>query len=77
MHQRRYRKTIFFGGHAPETPLESLRTYPYRLSYMYALMTSERLSSLALLHIHRGKDVNVEAVLDTFAVAKNRKLYFI
>ena len=37
-------------------------------------MTDHRLSSLAILHIHKEKEINVESVLDQFAQHKERRL---
>ena len=37
-------------------------------------MTDHRLSSLAVLHIHKEKEINVESVLDQFAQHKERRL---
>jgi hypothetical protein len=37
-------------------------------------MTNERLSSLAILHIHKKKDVNIENLINTFAQNKARRL---
>ena len=37
-------------------------------------MTDDRLSSLAILHIHKEKEINVESVLDQFAQHKERRL---
>ncbi|XP_068704558.1 52 kDa repressor of the inhibitor of the protein kinase-like [Montipora foliosa] len=37
-------------------------------------MTDDRLSSLAILHIHKEKEINVESVLDQFAQHKERCL---
>ena len=34
----------------------------------------DRLSSLAILHIHKEKEINVESVLDQFAQHKERRL---
>ena len=45
-------------------------------TYLRSTMSADRLSSLALLHVHRDMDVGVDVVLDTFAGAKNRKLDF-
>ena len=35
-------------------------------------MTDDRLSSLAILHIHKEKEINVESVLDQFAAAQRK-----
>ena len=37
-------------------------------------MTDDHLSSLAILHIHKEKEINVESVLDQFAQQKERRL---
>ena len=37
-------------------------------------MTDDLLSSLAMLHIHKEKEINVESVLDLFAQQKERRL---
>ena len=37
-------------------------------------MTDDHLSSLAILHIHKEKEINVESVLDQFAQHKERRL---
>lgn len=42
-------------------------------TYLRSTMTTERLSSLATLHIHRDEDVNIEKVVNTFAHAKSFK----
>ena len=46
-----------------------------RLSnYMHATMGQERLSSLALLHIHYDSDIDVAKVVDKFAALHPRRL---
>jgi len=40
-------------------------------------MGNERLSSLAMLHVHRDIDINIENVIDMFAKMKNRNRNFI
>jgi hypothetical protein len=39
-------------------------------------MGDDRLSSLALLHVHREIEIDVERVIELFASLKNRKLAF-
>jgi hypothetical protein len=39
-------------------------------------MGDGRLSSLALLHVHREIEIDVERVIEQFASLKNRKLAF-
>jgi hypothetical protein len=39
-------------------------------------MGDDRLSSLALLHVHREIEIDVECVLELFTSQKNRKLAF-
>ena len=43
-------------------------------SYMSASMGKQRLSSLALLHIHLDKDINLDMVTDIFAKLHPRRL---
>lgn len=38
-------------------------------------MTDDHLSSLAILHIHKEKEINVESVLDQFAQHKDASLF--
>ncbi len=40
-------------------------------------MGQERLSSLAILHIHKDKDIDMGHVINTFAGAANRRLALI
>jgi len=40
-------------------------------------MGNERLSSLAMLHVHRAIDINIENVIDMFAKMKNWNRNFI
>ena len=42
-----------------------------------ATMGDEILSNLSLLHIHKARNLNLEDVINTFAVRKNRRLDFI
>ncbi|KAG5879879.1 hypothetical protein JTB14_037715 [Gonioctena quinquepunctata] len=46
-------------------------------SWLRSIISQEKLSGLALLHIHRDISVNVEKVIDRFAKVKERKLEFI
>ena len=39
-------------------------------------MGYDRLSSLALLHVHREIEIDVERIIELFASLKNRKLVF-
>ncbi len=43
-------------------------------SYLRATMGQQRLSSFALLHIHKNKQINVDDVINRFAGATNRRL---
>ena len=45
-------------------------------TYLRSTMGQERLSSLALLHIHREVEINVDQIINEFASAKNRKWKF-
>ena len=45
-------------------------------TYLRSTMIQDRLSSLALIHVHRDKPVDAEEVLRTFAKAKNRYMDF-
>ena len=42
-----------------------------------ATMGDEILSNLSLLHIHKARNLNLEDVINTFTVRKNRRLDFI
>jgi len=46
-------------------------------TYLRATMSQERLSALALLHIHRDIQLQLDAVVDTFNNTRQRKLLFI
>ena len=39
-------------------------------------MSAERLSSLAILHVHKHKEVSVDDVIAEFAGKKNRRVSF-
>ena len=39
-------------------------------------MTSDRLSSLALIHVHKGMNIDPDQVINVFASEKCRKLDF-
>ena len=43
-------------------------------TYMRASMAQERLTSLALLHIHYEKDINLEEVVDIFTKLHPRRM---
>lgn len=43
-------------------------------TYLRSTMTTERMSGLGLLHIHREREINTERVVDTFARRKERRL---
>jgi histone deacetylase complex regulatory component SIN3 len=43
-------------------------------TYLRSTMTTERLSGLGLLNIHREKEINSENVVDIFARRKDRRL---
>ena len=45
-------------------------------NYLRSTMGDDRLSSLALLHVHREIEIDVERVIELFASLKNRKLAF-
>lgn len=45
-------------------------------TYLRSTMTTDRLSSLAMLHIHREKDIDIPAVIDKFINAKQRRLKY-
>ena len=46
-------------------------------TYLRASMTQERRSGLALLHIHQEVKIDVEDVINLFALRKNRRLEFL
>lgn len=46
-------------------------------TYLRSTMNQERLSSLALLHIHREVEIDVNQVIDEFAFLKHRKWKFV
>lgn len=43
-------------------------------TYLRATMSTERLSGLGLLHVHRDRELDAERVVDNFAARKNRRL---
>ena len=45
-------------------------------TYLRSTMGNDRLSSLALLHVHREIEIDVERVIELFASLNNRKLAF-
>lgn len=45
-------------------------------NYLRSTMNTERLSSLAMLHIHKDMDVSIDGVINTFASRKCRNLEF-
>ncbi|XP_052799078.1 uncharacterized protein LOC128230674 [Mya arenaria] len=45
-------------------------------NYLRSTMSTDRMSSLALLHIHKDTDVDINNVINTFASRKCRKLNF-
>lgn len=45
-------------------------------NYLRTTMTSDRLSSLALIHVHKDMNINVDRVINVFASEKCRKLDF-
>ena len=45
-------------------------------NYLRSTMGNDRLSSLALLHVHLEIEIDVERVIELFASLKNRKLAF-
>ncbi|CAG2210818.1 unnamed protein product [Mytilus edulis] len=45
-------------------------------TYLRSTMVQDRLSSLALIHVHREMDIDTERVLRSFALAKNRYMDF-
>lgn len=45
-------------------------------NYLRSTMRSDRLSSLALIHIHKDMDIDIERVINVFASVKCRKLEF-
>lgn len=46
-------------------------------TYLRSTMNQERLSSLALLHIHREVEIDVNQVIDEFSSLKHRKWKFV
>ncbi|XP_060585819.1 uncharacterized protein LOC132741624 [Ruditapes philippinarum] len=45
-------------------------------NYLRSTMRTERMSSLAILHIHKDMDVDISKIINTFASKKGRKLDF-
>ena len=45
-------------------------------NYLRTTMTSDRLSSLALIHVHKGMNIDPDQVINGFASEKCRKLDF-
>jgi len=45
-------------------------------NYLRSTMGDDRLSSLALLHVHSEIEIDVELVIELFASLRNRKLAF-
>ena len=43
---------------------------------LFSSMTGERLSSLAILHVHKHKDINIDDVIVKFIEKKERRLTF-
>ncbi|MCG7879675.1 MAG: hAT family dimerization domain-containing protein [Candidatus Thiodiazotropha endolucinida] len=46
-------------------------------TYLRSTMTTERLSSLALLHAYKDVDIDVQQVINEFADRKDRRLAFL
>lgn len=46
-------------------------------TYLRSTMGEERFSSLALLHVHRDKNIDVESIVHTFTRQKPRRLALI
>ena len=46
-------------------------------TYVRSTMLTERLSSLALLHCYKHCEIDIEKVIDSFAVKKKRRLGFL
>lgn len=44
-------------------------------SYLRSRMTEERLSGLALMHIHSEMDINVETICDLFVTKHRRRMF--
>ena len=44
-------------------------------SYLRSRMTEERLSGLALMHIHSEMDINVETICDLFVTKHRRRIF--
>ena len=58
------------------TAERSLSTLKYVKNYLRTTMTEDRLTGLALLYIHKDLEIDVNDVINRFAV-KNRRLAFI
>ena len=43
-------------------------------NYLRATMGDERLSSLALMHVHRSFQIDIDEVISVFAGLKNRRM---
>lgn len=46
-------------------------------TYLRTTMTADRLSSLAIIHVHRGIEINAEDVIDKFALEGKHRLEFV
>ncbi|KAI0224420.1 hypothetical protein LSAT2_024584, partial [Lamellibrachia satsuma] len=57
-----------------EQPFSAMRRLK---NYLRSTMTSERLSGLALMHVHKNKQLNVERIIHQFSRQKNRRLALI
>ena len=49
-------------------------TTPHELLFELSAVTDERLSSVAILHIHKHKDVDFDGAITEFARLKGRRL---
>ena len=45
-------------------------------TFLRTSMSEERLSSLAMMAIHRDIDINIDAIIDTFARVHPRRMTF-
>ena len=57
-----------------EQPFSAMRRLK---NYLRSTMTNERLSGLALMHVHKNKQLNVERIIHQFSRQKNRRLALI
>ena len=57
----------------PERCFSAMKILKNRLR---SSMVDERLNGLALMYIHKDKEINIDTVLNRFALAKKRKIDF-